>query len=75
MEDSKHRCYGCGELLHVKNYNTALPVKGRIGKYISALHVMRKEKQKLALTAYVFIPQVVTRKARKHGSQALVGTG
>ena len=34
--------------LHVKNYNTALPVKGRIGKkYISALHVMRKRSRSL----------------------------
>jgi hypothetical protein len=48
MEDSKHRCYGCGGTLHVKNYNTALPVKGRIGKkYISALHVMRKRSRSL----------------------------
>jgi hypothetical protein len=63
--------------LHVKNYNTALPVKGRIGKkYISALHVMRRKRSEACShCGHVFIPQVVTRKARKHGSQALVGTG
>jgi hypothetical protein len=70
MEDSKHRCYGCGGTFAREELQYRPSGKGAYRKEIYFCPACNeKEAEACSHCGHVFIPQVVTRKARKHSSR------